>query len=46
MLTEKESFQAEDTYALGKKIGEEARPGEVYTPVSYTHLTLPTKRIV
>lgn len=31
MLTEKESFQAEDTYALGKKIGEEARPGEVYT---------------
>ena len=31
MLTEKESFRAEDTYALGKKIGEEARPGEVYT---------------
>lgn len=31
MLTEKESFQAEDTYALGKRIGEEARPGEVYT---------------
>ena len=31
MLTEKESFQAEDTYVLGKKIGEEARPGEVYT---------------
>ena len=27
MLTEKESFRAEDTYALG----EEARPGEVYT---------------
>ena len=31
MLTEKESLRAEDTYALGKKIGEEARPGEVYT---------------
>ena len=31
MLTEKESFRAEDTYALGTKIGEEARPGEVYT---------------
>lgn len=31
MLTEKESFRAEDTYALGKKIGEGARPGEVYT---------------
>ena len=31
MLTEKESSRAEDTYALGKKIGEEARPGEVYT---------------
>ena len=31
MLIEKESFRAEDTYALGKKIGEEARPGEVYT---------------
>ena len=31
MLTEKESFRAEDTYALGKKIGEEARPGDVYT---------------
>ena len=31
MLTEKESFRAEDTYALGKRIGEEARPGEVYT---------------
>ena len=25
-----ESFSAEDTYALGKKLGEEAKPGAVY----------------
>ena len=25
-----ESFSAEETYALGKKLGEEARPGAVY----------------
>lgn len=27
----KESFSAEDTFAFGKKIGEEAKPGQVYT---------------
>ena len=26
-----ESFSAEDTHALGKKLGENAKPGEVYT---------------
>lgn len=26
-----ESFSAEDTYALGKKLGENAKPGDVYT---------------
>lgn len=26
-----ESFSAEETYALGEKIGQEARPGQVYT---------------
>lgn len=26
-----ESFSAEDTHALGKKIGENAKPGDVYT---------------
>ena len=26
-----ESFSAEETYALGEKIGQEAKPGEVYT---------------
>ena len=26
-----ESYSAEDTFAFGKKIGEEARPGQVYT---------------
>ena len=31
MLTEKESFRAEDTFALGRQIGENAKPGEVYT---------------
>ena len=31
MLTEKESFRAEDTFALGREIGEKAKPGEVYT---------------
>ena len=36
MLTEKESFRAEDTYALGKKIGEEARPGEVAAGLGIT----------
>ena len=25
-----ESFSAEETYALGKKLGEEAKPGAVY----------------
>ena len=28
-----ESRSAEETFALGKKIGEQARPGEVYTLV-------------
>ena len=41
-----ESFSAEETYALGEKIGQEAKPGQVYTPVSYTHLTLPTILLV
>ena len=26
-----ESFSAEDTHALGKKLGEDAKPGDVYT---------------
>lgn len=26
-----ESFSAEETYALGEKIGQEAKPGQVYT---------------
>ncbi|MBR2950605.1 MAG: tRNA (adenosine(37)-N6)-threonylcarbamoyltransferase complex ATPase subunit type 1 TsaE [Lachnospiraceae bacterium] len=26
-----ESYSAEDTFAFGKKIGEEAQPGQVYT---------------
>ena len=26
-----ESFSAEDTHALGKKLGENAKPGDVYT---------------
>lgn len=26
-----ESFSAEDTHAMGKKLGENAKPGEVYT---------------
>ena len=26
-----ESYSAEDTFAFGKKIGEEAKPGQVYT---------------
>ena len=26
-----ESYSAEETYAFGKKIGEEAQPGQVYT---------------
>lgn len=26
-----ESYSAEDTFAFGRKIGEEARPGQVYT---------------
>ncbi len=26
-----ESFKPEDTFALGKKIGQEARPGDLYT---------------
>ena len=28
-----ESFSAEETYALGEKIGQEAKPGQVYTPI-------------
>lgn len=28
-----ESFQAEDTFALGKRLGENAKPGDVYTLV-------------
>ncbi|WP_455619095.1 tRNA (adenosine(37)-N6)-threonylcarbamoyltransferase complex ATPase subunit type 1 TsaE [Eisenbergiella sp.] len=30
-IEEIESFSAEETYALGKKIGQEAQPGQVYT---------------
>ena len=39
-----QSFCAEDTYEIGKKIGQEAQPGQVIClyAVSYTHLTLPT----
>lgn len=28
-----ESFRAEDTFALGKRLGENAKPGDVYTLV-------------
>ena len=62
-----ETFSPEETHALGKKIGQQAKPGDVYTligdlgvgktvftqgiaeglgTVSYTHLTLPTIRLV
>ena len=30
-----ESFSAEDTHALGKKLGENAKPGDVYTLLGY-----------
>ena len=54
-MTVFETWKPEETYELGKKMGEEAVPGQiiclngdlgvgktVFTPVSYTHLTLPT----
>ena len=41
-VMEFETFSPEETLELGRKFGREAQPGEVYTPVSYTHLTLPT----
>ena len=28
-----ESFRAEDTFELGKKLGQNAKPGDVYTLV-------------
>ena len=30
-----ESFRAEDTFELGKKLGQNAKPGDVYTLVGY-----------
>ena len=30
-MKEIESFKPEDTYALGRQIGKEAKPGDVYT---------------
>ena len=39
----RESFSAEETFAIGKELAAQAKPGEVYClSVSYTHLTLPT----
>ena len=35
----------DDTQKLGRRIFQQ-RCGVCHTPVSYTHLTLPTKRIV
>ena len=32
-----ESFRAEDTFALGKRLGENAKPGDVYT-LSLIHI--------
>ena len=30
-LKEIDSYSPEDTFALGREIGEEAKPGEIYT---------------
>ena len=41
-----ETFDSKQTYELGYKLGCEAKAGDIYCPVSYTHLTLPTNSLV